>query len=56
VVAQLVDLIEHVGIAVENPHRYVVEAREHDYVFGFRESCDTALREADVNTRPWILQ
>jgi hypothetical protein len=55
-VAQFVDLVENVRAAVENPHRHVVEARKHYYVIGFRKSCDTALRESDVNTRLWILQ
>src|SRR5246127_2574218 len=55
-VTQLVDMVERVSVAVENPHRQVIEVRKHDDVIGLGKFRNTALCEADVNARMGILQ
>ena len=55
-VTQLVDMIQRDAAAVENPHRHVVEARNHSNVIGLGKFCDAALCETDVNTEIRILQ
>jgi hypothetical protein len=49
-------MVERVSVAIENPHRQVIEARKHDNVIGFGKFRNTALCEADVNARMRILQ
>jgi hypothetical protein len=48
-VLKFVDLVDLVGAAVENPHRQVVEARQHHEAVRLRRLGETALCERDVD-------